>query len=303
MPSYLGGGALPATARQLDPRTRSEPTDRPHTKQGLGAQVNIQPYPCGPPTDSERSDARRAVQSAGAPPAALPGGPLRVLIIGDSLACSVAVGLGPAGEPALEVRQAVMLGCGVVSDEVWDNSDPFPRGTEHCHALVASEETKAIAEFRPEAVLWISTWERFNLVDHGLVLETGTSPWRRVLRKRLDAAFRVLTRHGEHLFVATVAAGAPTGVLLGQRVTSDRFDWRFKDMNDELAAFVDRHRPAASLIDIAAKVCPHGPPCPAHVAGEEPRKFDGFHFDAAGSVWISRWMLPEVLAETSGLGQ
>jgi hypothetical protein len=299
LPSYLGGGALPATARQLDTKARSQPTDRPQHKQGLGAQVNIQPYPCGSPTDFERSAASRAVESAGAPPAALPGGPLRVLVVGDSLACSVAVGLGPAGEPALDVRQAVILGCGIVSDEVWDSTDPFPKGTEHCHALVTSAEARAIAEFHPEAVLWVSTWERFPLVDHGLVLETGSSPWRRVLGKRLDAAFRFLTRDGAHLFVATVAAGAPTGVLLGQRVTSDQFDWRFTDMNKELAAFVDRHRSAASLIDIAGKVCPHGPPCPAHVGDEEPRKFDGFHFDPAGAVWITRWMLPQLLAVAS----
>ena len=299
LPSYLGGGALPATAQHLDTETRSQPTDRPRPKQGLGAQVNIEPYPCGPPTDYERSTVQRAVQADGPPPAALPGGPLRVLVVGDSLACSVALGLGPAGEPALDVRKAVMLGCGVVSDEVWDSSDPFPKGTDHCHALVASQETKAIAEFSPEVVLWVSTWERFPLVDHGLVLETGTPPWRRVLGKRLDTAFRFLTRNGAHLFVATVAAGAPTGVLLGQRVTSARFDWRFTDMNKELAAFVDRHRPAASLLDIAGKVCPHGPPCPAHVGDVEPRKFDGFHFDPAGSVWISRWMLPKLLAVAS----
>ena len=35
--------------------------------------------------------------------------------------------------------------------------------------------------------------------------------------------------------------------------------------------------------------------CPADVDGVEPRKLDGAHFDPSGSVWLARWMLPEIL--------
>src|SRR4029078_11282572 len=106
---------------------------------------------------------------SGSAPAPREGGPLRVLVVGDSVACSMSYGLGPAGSPALDVHQAAVLGCGVVSGEVWDGLDPFAEFTEHCDAVVPELELRAIADFHPELVLWISTWERSNLVDHGVV--------------------------------------------------------------------------------------------------------------------------------------
>jgi hypothetical protein len=95
--------------------------------------------------------------------------------------------------------------------------------------------------------------------------------------------------------VATIASPAPAGLLLGDRVVSPEFDWRFADLDTALEAFVARHEPQAELVDVARKICPDGPPCPAEVEGVEPRKLDGAHFDPAGSVWLARWMLPEIL--------
>src|SRR6185436_12984223 len=59
--------------------------------------------------------------------------------------------------------------------------------TQNCHAYVAQREAQALAEFQPQVVLWVSTWERFNLVVDGRVLATGTracgSPARRAGRE------------------------------------------------------------------------------------------------------------------------
>ena len=149
------------------------------------------------------------------------------------------------------MKQVAVLGCGVVSDEVWDASEPFPKETQHCHDYVNGLEQAAVADFRPQVVLWVSTWERFNLVAHGRVLDTGTAPWRRELGRRFDAAFDRLTAGGARLLVATIASPAPAGLLLGERVVSPQFDWKFADMNSALEAFVRRHRPRAELVDVA----------------------------------------------------
>jgi hypothetical protein len=206
----------------------------------------------------------------------------------------------PAVAPAIDVEQVAVLGCGVVSDEVWDASEPFPKETQHCHDYVTGLEQAALTDFRPQVVLWVSTWERFNLVVNGRVLDTGSAPWRRELGRRLDAAFDRLTAGGARLLVATIAPPAPSGLLLGERVVSPEFDWKFADMDAALEALVERHRPRAELVDLARKLCPDGPPCPADVDGVEPRKLDGPHFDPAGSVWLARWMLPQILAAANG---
>jgi len=71
------------------------------------------------------------------------------------------------------------------------------------------------------------------------------------------------------------------------------------DLNERLAAFVRRHEAGSDLVDLANTLCPKGPPCPAEVDGLEPRRLDGAHFDAAGSVWLARRMLPQILAAGS----
>jgi hypothetical protein len=303
VPSYLGGGAVAIAARPLTPKAASPAARRAASKpsppplmHGIGAQTNIEIYPCPAPTEQEQSEALDAVRSSGTPPAEPAGGPVRVLVIGDSVACSVAVGLGPADAPAVDVDQIAVLGCGVVSDEVWDAQEPFPKSTQNCHSIVAERERTALAEFRPQVVLWVSTWERLNLVVHRRVLETGTARWQHELDRRLDAAYDTLTAGGAKLLVATIAAPAPAGLLLGGRVTSPKFDWKFGDMDARLAAFARRHPRGAELLDVAKEICPNGPPCPARVDGVEPRALDGAHFDPEGSVWLARWMLPRILA-------
>ncbi len=250
---------------------------------------------CPPPRADERDRANAAVREGGPAPKPLPQGPIRVLVVGDSLGCSIAVGLGPAGAPAIVAHQATIVGCGVVSDQVFDEAEPFPRGTEHCPQMVDGLERPALADFRPDLVLWISTWERFNFVDGNQLLPTGTEAWKQSLQRRLTRGYERLTADGARVVFLTVAPPAPASMINGGRIVSPSFDWRFPAMNKQLVRFVADH-PDAKLIDVAAKVCPHGAPCPARVAGVEPRHGDGVHFDPPGSVWLTRWMLPQILA-------
>lgn len=44
---------------------------------------------------------------------------------------------------------------------------------------------------------------------------------------------------------------------------------------------------------MAAYVCPSGPPCPILVDGIAPRG-DGAHYTAEGSLWVARWIMPQI---------
>jgi hypothetical protein len=253
---------------------------------------------CPPPHDDEKVRAIDAVNHSGPAPKPPRGGPIRVLVVGDSLGCSVAIGLAPAGEPALVAHQATIIGCGIVSDQVYDDEEPFPRGTENCPGLVARLEGDALAVVRPDLVLWVSTWERFNFVEGNELLPTGSPAWKQSLQRRLESGYARLTADGARLAFVTVAPPAPASMINGGRIVSPRFDWRFAAMNQQLRRFVTTH-PDTRLIDVAAKVCPLGSPCPATVGGVDARHGDGVHFDPPGSVWLSRWMLPQLLAAAS----
>jgi hypothetical protein len=223
---------------------------------------------------------------------------VRVLVVGDSLGCSVAIGLAAAGAPAVAAHEATIVGCGVVSDQVYDEREPFPRGTEHCARYAPVIEQAALSRFRPDVVLWVSTWERMNLVVGDHLVRTGSAAWRAELQRRLELGYRRLAAHGARVAFMTVAAPAPAGMVGGGRIVGPGFDWRFRALNDELARFVAVH-PGTTLVDTARHLCPAGPPCPARVVDIEPRPEDGVHFDSAGSVWLTRWMLPQLLAAAS----
>lgn len=259
------------------------------------ARTDIGVLHCPPPSTEERRLARRAAAHAGAPPEVPANGPVRVLVIGDSLGCSVAVGLAPTGYPALEVHQATMIGCGVVSGEVFDAADPFPRNTEDCPELVRELHERAFAQVEPTVVVWASIWERFGLREGGRTVAAGSPEWRWLLQARFEDALGRIADGGAQLVLLTAASPAPAELIGGRRIVSPRFDGKFAVLDRELRRFAARHPDLVTLIDVAEKICPHGPPCPAKVAGVRPRRVDGSHFDPAGSVWLARWMLPKIL--------
>ena len=308
VPSYLAGGGTPvvklgkptgptvttATTVPLPPADFEGAQTR--SALGPGARANIGVSGCPNPRRDELAAARSVARTTGTAPPAQPGGPVRVLVIGDSLACSVNVGLEPAGQPTIVTRQIAMVGCGVVSDEVFDQEEPYPKFTEKCHQIVTSREQDALARFHPNVVLWISTWERFNLVDADKVLTTGSEAWHHALQSRMDAAYALFASTGARVVIATVAPPAPAAMINGGRIVSPKFDWRFASMNGEIEAFAARHRDGVTLVDVARKVCPAGPQCPADVDGIQPRHDDGVHFPPEGSVWLTRnLLLPALL--------
>jgi peptidoglycan/LPS O-acetylase OafA/YrhL len=310
-PSYLGGGAkavaspvasAPERVGTLTGRTTAEDKSTAGVDFRTGGAVADQGIvECPPPTRDEHEGAAKAVASSGPPPAVPAGGPVRVLVVGDSLGCSVAVGLGPAGAPAVVTSEATLIGCGVVSDHVFDEAEPFPRGTENCWHWAPQVQHEALARFRPDLVLWVSTWERLNLVVGNRLVRTGSIAWRAELQRRLALAHRRLTADGARLAFVTVAPPGPAAMIDGGRIVSPDFDWRFAALNQELARYVVTH-PDTQLVDAAEKLCPNGPPCPEEVGGVKARDGDGVHFPPAGAVWLSRWMLPQLLNPPPGPG-
>jgi peptidoglycan/LPS O-acetylase OafA/YrhL len=114
-------------------------------------------------------------------------GPVRVLMVGDSTAEALGVGLaGWAGaHPALaEVRLAVSPGCGFVrGGEVSTDGDvPF---TENCDEILERVLPETLAEFRPEVVMLMSTTR--DLIERRWSDDEGTiDPFDEPYRQRIN---------------------------------------------------------------------------------------------------------------------
>lgn len=136
-PSYLGGG------------------------DGGGGIFNAT-IPCVP--SASELAAGRAAYAASPLPAgeqcpASPG--RRVMVLGDSTACSLLPGLeavAPTG--GMTVGNAAVVGCGIVSWQVTSTAEIVPAGGERCPQLMADAEASARAGGTPDVVLWMRAFGR-----------------------------------------------------------------------------------------------------------------------------------------------
>jgi hypothetical protein len=97
--------------------------------------------PPGPTSATGRTPVKKAVAPA-ASPRSDPGAR-----IGDSLGCSIAVGLGPAGAPAIVAHQATIVeAASRLPDQVFDEAEPF-RGTEHSCSQMVDGLERPLADF------------------------------------------------------------------------------------------------------------------------------------------------------------
>jgi hypothetical protein len=204
-------------------------------------------------------------------------------------------GLQAVGAPeGVQVENGAVVGCGVVSDEVPPEkyNGKIEDTSRTCQSRVNAAEARAIRSGRPNVVLWASTWERNDLVvgsgRHRQVVAAGSPEWSTLLQKRMDQRVRQFTATGATVVMLTQPPFADLGNPTGPTPQDETFE-RLNAFLTEFAA----HTPHVSLIDLAAHVCASGPPCPFVVDGVAMRA-DGAHYTDDGSLWVARWLMPQL---------
>jgi peptidoglycan/LPS O-acetylase OafA/YrhL len=220
----------------------------------------------------------------------------RVLLIGDSTACTMVPGLEAVGATAgVRIENGAVIGCGVVSGSVAttitdvvspDNTSPT------CQSRANAAEARAVQAGAPNVVLWSSSWERSPLVvgsgDHQHVLPAGSRQWYDVLEKRVQQRVRRFTSAGATVVMLT----QPAFYESGNPTSPTPNDETFERLNAFLTQFAAK-TPHVKIVDLAAYVCPSGPPCPILLDGIAPRG-DGAHYSPEGSLWVARWLMPQM---------
>jgi peptidoglycan/LPS O-acetylase OafA/YrhL len=253
------------------------------------------PLVCGIPRLTETVEARKAAASQpslGLPPTARSE---RVLLVGDSTACSLWPGLDAVGQQeGVATYQGAVFGCGVATDEVTTTRDEaVTPNSNKCRALLDYVEPRALARARPTVVLWMSIWEKSDLVIDGRTIVAGTPEWETTIQSRMDSALARLTAGGARVVLVTEAAPAPNPAQGIEAFNRQADDEGYARLNDLLRRFAARHPENVTLFDLAERVCPGGAPCPSDVAGLEVRP-DGRHFTPAAAVWAVRILLSDI---------
>jgi hypothetical protein len=93
----------------------------------------------------------------------------------------------------------------------------------------------------------------------------------------------------------------PPSIHGGNQSKPNASDMAFEQMNDLLRETAAQDPNRVAVVNLAARVCPSGPPCPYVVDGHgtisDPRaaiRPDNVHYLPAGSLWVAKWLVPQI---------
>jgi peptidoglycan/LPS O-acetylase OafA/YrhL len=254
------------------------------------------PLICGPPRASETREAVTAAATT-QPVPELPDSVhgQRILLVGDSTACSLWPGLQAAGQAeGIRTDQASVFGCGVASGQVTTTRDEaVTPHSSRCQSLVDVTLHNAFVRMAPSVVVWMSIWEKSDLVAGNKILVAGSPQWETEINARMDAALARFTSVGARVVMVTEAAPAPNPAAATDQVDHKADDAGYVRLSNLLKGFQARHRDTVTLVDLASHVCQSGSPCPADVDGMQLRP-DGHHFTPTAATWAANWLLTQM---------
>lgn len=213
-------------------------------------------------------------------------------LLGDSVAASLQPRLrDELGRAGVAMTGTTIAGCGLVEGLVLRNTGEQVAWAKACDRAVRVLEPQFVARARPDTVIWLSVWDAFDRVIDGRTVRIGTAEGDRALLAAVDRSVRRIGKHGRRVLLVTVAT--PTkGVRPSEWPGDPR---RFVGLDRILRTYAAAHPDRVSLVDLAAIVCPAGPPCPQKVGGVRLRPLDGWHFDDAGAAWVVKRLAPLIL--------
>jgi len=296
-PSYLTGSKTPSFSFPKSPKTPTERAPIVTPPSDTFPWSYGDPLFCGTPRPSETREAVDEVRRLGTPRLPAPASGLRILILGDSTACSLYPGLKAVGdEVGADVAQAAVFGCGIASGHITTTrGEQITPHTERCPTMVDEAQVPAVAEMRPDVVVWMSLWEKSDVVaDDGRVLVSGTPAGDAEMMRRMDATLARITKYGARVVLVTIAAPAPNDADGTTNTSNAVDDASYARLHSIDTRFAERHRDTVTVVDLADQICPNGPPCPEDVDGLRMRP-DGRHFTPAAAAIEAQWLLPQVV--------
>ncbi len=223
-------------------------------------------------------------------------GPPRIVLVGDSIAWSLGLGLAPWGADTgqADAFDRGLIGCGMAKGGELRTNPGFP--VQPCddspglwyHALETVD---------PELVVFLTgVWD---LVDRKLPEWRGFhGPGDRIFDDWLTGEYvRLVTdmsSRGAKVAWLTSPCAAPTeGPLMGTEAVSSE---RVRYFNRRIIPLVQRQAPVPiNVVDLHEHVCPGGQ-YTGDLDGVSGARPDGFHFTEDGAYAVSEWLGPQLVS-------
>jgi hypothetical protein len=229
--------------------------------------------------------------SSGAPLPIVPP-PRRIVWAGDSLADSLASEIiTEARTRGVEVLDRAVSGCGMVRGAPTDETFQPITIVSACDSAIPSLQ-QAIASLHPDVVTWLSSWETANRIVDGQQLLFATPQGDAQLLGLIDESVARLSANGARVVFLTLP---PNTTGPNRPVVSPQDDAAALHLNALLRQYAAAHADRVSILDLAAIVCPSGPPCPPEVNGVTLRPVDGGHYAGDGPAYVAPRVLDQLL--------
>ncbi len=221
--------------------------------------------------------------------------PVRVLVEGDSLAKTLAEGLGDAGPKYnYQSYNLGLLGCGVARGGPLrdDRGETMP--VTNCAGWPQSRADD-VKTYDPDVVVLVTgRWEILDRVHDGVWTNVGKADYDAYLASELDLAIQVLSAGGAKVVLTTTPCFRPREAPDGSTYPFDD-PARLTAYNELIRQAVARHPDVASLYDLDKTLCPDGTYVPA-VNGVTVRIPDGVHISVAGGLYVATTLGPELVS-------
>ncbi|MGH9017502.1 MAG: SGNH hydrolase domain-containing protein, partial [Acidimicrobiales bacterium] len=223
------------------------------------------------------------------------GPPVRVMVVGDSMAGSLGAALAPeAPAYGVQIINEGHPGCAVTTDEefrvlLYRAPPGAPCQTGQPTALL-DKWREWVDEYRPQVVIYLA---RVDLVDQefdGTFSSIDDPAFDAYFRSQLDAGVGVLSSRGAHVVLmtspyydSTLYSGGTVPEDAPQRVT----------MDDTILRQVASTRPDVTVFPLGSIVSPDG--YQQDVDGVDIRCQDGVHLSSSAGEVVGPALLPELV--------
>ncbi|MCO5317074.1 MAG: acyltransferase [Microthrixaceae bacterium] len=211
--------------------------------------------------------------------------PRKVLVVGDSVAFSLATEFRPDGT--------------VVWDQSRHGCDPSPG--DRVAARTGRDRTppvcdwrtdwaRAIQEWDPEVVVWhTGTWSTYDRIIDGQTYTVGTPEWHDMERDVHAEAMQILASGGAEVIVAVVAPAWETAAGKPLETTPEESARRMPELLSAVQEAAEQV-PGVTVVDASEAIC--DPDC-----NRPELRPDGVHYSAEGAQVVSAWLAPLVVPD------
>ncbi|MCX7620148.1 MAG: acyltransferase [Acidimicrobiales bacterium] len=221
---------------------------------------------------------------------------LRVLVFGDSMAFSLAMGgylSGATYQAGVVLDFRTELGCSLFAGSARDAAgQPVPSRPD-CGNWEASWRD-GMSKFDADVnLLYTGAWDVWDRTVNGQDLVVGTPKWQAYAQQEIDRAVSVLATNGKPVVILGLPCYEGPTDLGGPPVKDsplDRAGW----LNEIYRRTADRHPDKVSIIDLGVFLCDNGD-FRDEIDGHRITK-DGVHFEPEGTIPIWAWLAPQLRA-------